>query len=281
METAEDRLESFFAALRNLNDLEQQDFRQIIKSVLRPNLRERYLTVNYHRAAFNVEMMLAIKDTKQFQAVSLLARAVFELAVEMKSINVDPGAARKIELFSRVELLRSARRLVAFKDAHPDRKFHYETHAEFIKVHGQKIDGERNAMWPPAKPGKSVIKHWTKKDLLQRATDLGDPFDRIYNVHYAELSWMTHSGVVSPLNMTAAWVTSFVGIVYSIAVDSYMEILEILVNEFKLYVTNPHLKKKIRCNRDLGFTRTPEEAEVVMRNRGLWDLFEPPAPRSA
>ena len=33
--------------------------------------------------------------------------------------------------------------------------------------------------------------------------------------------------------------TSFVGIVNSIAVDAYMEILEILVNEFKLYTTHP------------------------------------------
>lgn len=37
--------------------------------------------------------------------------------------------------------------------------------------------------------------------------------------------------------MTTEWVTSFVGILYSIAVDSYMKILEILVNEFKLYET--------------------------------------------
>ena len=102
------------------------------------------------------------------------------------------------------------------------------------------------------------------------------PFDRIYHVHYAELSWMTHSGVVSPLNMTTEWVTSFVGILYSIATDSYMEILEILVNEFKLYTTNPHLKKQIICNRDLGFTRTPKEGEMVMRKHGLWDYFEPP-----
>ncbi len=34
---------------------------------------------------------------------------------------------------------------------------------------------------------------------------------------------MTHSGVVTPLNMTTEWVTSFVGIVYSIAVDSYIQ----------------------------------------------------------
>ncbi len=283
METSKDRLESFYAALRNLDRLEREDFREIIKSQFRPTLRERYLTVNYHRAAFNVEMMLAIKDTKQFQTLSLLARAIFELALEMKSINLDPDAAKKIELFSRVELLKSARRLVAFKHNHPDTLFHHQTQEEFITTFGQQVDAEATAMWPPSLPNgrRPKINRWTLKTVLDRATDAGLPFDRIYHVHYAELSWMTHSGVVSPLNMTTEWVTSFVGVLYSIAADSYMEILEILVNEFKLYVTNEHLKKKIICNRDLGFTRTQEEGEAVMRRHGLSGYFEPPRPCSS
>jgi hypothetical protein len=282
MESSEDRLESFYGALRNLNRLEREDFREIIKSQFRPTLRERYVTVNYHRAAFNVEMMLAIKDTKQFQTLSLLSRAIFELALEMKSINLDQNAAQKIELFSRVELLKSARRLVAFKKHHPHAPFHHQTQEEFVAKFGQRIDADADSMWPanPANGRKPKINHWTLKTVLDRATDLGTPFDRIYHVHYAELSWMTHSGVVSPLNMTTEWVTSFVGLVYSIAVDSYMEILEILVNEFKLYITNEHLKKKIICNKDLGFTRTPEEGEAVMRKHGLWGYFEPPKPWS-
>jgi len=76
-------LERFYGALGNLNDLELRDFRNVIMGVLRPNLREKILTVNYHRAAINVEMLLSIKDTKQVQAVSMLARAVFELSVEI------------------------------------------------------------------------------------------------------------------------------------------------------------------------------------------------------
>ena len=34
--------------------------------------------------------------------------------------------------------------------------------------------------------------------------------------------------------------------------------------------------RKIVCNRDLGFTSTPQEGEAVMRKHGLWGLFEPP-----
>jgi hypothetical protein len=245
-------------------------------------LREQYLTVNYHRAAFNVEMMLGIKDTKQFQALSLLARTIFELAVEMKSIIADPEAASKIELFSKVELLKASRRLVDFKTKHPDEKIHHEVQEQFVTQFGPAIDAAEAAMWPPNPVTGRIpsVKHWTLKDLFRRATDLGTPFDRIYCVHYAHLSWMTHSGVVRPLNMTTEWVTSYVSVVYSIAIDSYMEILEILVNVFKLSATNEHIKKKIICNRDLGLAKTPEEAEAVMRRHGLLGIFDPPRPWS-
>jgi len=277
-EAAQNALESLYAALRNLDALERQDFREVIKSQLNPTLRERYLTINYHRAAFNVEMMLTIKDTKQFQALSLLSRTVFELAVEMKSITADAGAAEKIELFSRMELLRASRKLVEFKQSHPNEPFRHQLQEEFVALHGPGIDAEEVLMWPanPKTGKRPTVKHWTMKNLFRRVTDLGSPFDRIYSVHYAQLSWMTHSGVVGPLNMTAEWVVSFVSIVYSIAIDSYMEILDILVNVFKLSATNEHIKKKIVCSRDLGLTSTPEQAEAVMRKHGLWGIFEPP-----
>jgi hypothetical protein len=276
---ADHPIHSFHAALRNLDKLERDDFREVIKSQFNPTLRERYLTVNYHRAAFNVEMMVAIKDTKQFQTLSLLARTIFELAVEMKSIIRDPDAAKKIELFSKVEVLRSARRIVDFTKGRPE-AHSYQQQFEFVDKYGPQIDAAEAAMWPPnpANGRKPYVKHWTLKTIRQRAKDLGAPLDRIYEVFYAQLSWMTHSGVVSPLNMTTEWVASFVSVVYSIAIDSYVEILEMLVNEFKLSSTNEHIKRKIVCNRDLGFTSTQEEGETVLRKHGLSWYFEPPKP---
>jgi hypothetical protein len=187
-----------------------------------------------------------------------------------------PGTGKSFALKRR---LRAARKIVQFKKDHPGQRFHHETYQKFIDLHGARIDAAKNAMWPPKPPKTdSDINHWTRKSLRRRALDLGDPFDRIYEVHYPDLSWMTHSGVVTPLNMTTEWVTSFVGIVYSIAVDSYIQILDVLVDEFRLCTTNEYIKKKIRCNRDLGFTKTPAEAENVMRKHGLWGKFAPPTP---
>src|ERR1700683_1173607 len=85
-------LEQFYGALRNLNDLELTDFRNVITSLFNPTLRERLLTLNYQRAAINVGMLLEIKDTRQFQAISMLARSLFELSVELKCISIDKDA---------------------------------------------------------------------------------------------------------------------------------------------------------------------------------------------
>ena len=132
---ADHPIHSFHGALRNLDKLERDDFREVIKSQFNPTLRERYLTVNYHRAALNVEMMVAIKDTKQFQTLSLLARTIFEVAVEMKSIIRAPDAAKKIELFSKVEVLRSARRIVDFMTGRQDAHY-YQQQFEFVDKFG-------------------------------------------------------------------------------------------------------------------------------------------------
>ncbi len=281
MEAPKDHpIHSFYAALRNLQKLEQEDFREIIKGQINPTARERYMTINYHRAAFNVEMMVGIKETKQFQTLALLSRTIFELAVEMKSITLDPNAAAKIELFSKMEVLRASRKVLEFKKTHPDSPIHHKMQTEFVARNGAQIDAEELAMWPPnPKTGKKRdVKHWTLMNVYQRAMASGDPFDRIYDVHYAPLSWMTHTGVIAPVNMTSDWVMSFVSSVYSIAIDSYMAILGMLVAEFRLSATNEHIMKKIVCNRDLGLTRTAEEGEVVMRKHGLWGIFELPKP---
>jgi integrase len=116
----EESIEGFYAALRNLDELDLLEFRDVIGSVLFPTIREKQITVTYHRAAINVEMMLSIKDTKQFQSLGMLARAIFELAVELKLMSDDKNAVPKIALFIKVEQLKDARRFVAFRKDHPE-----------------------------------------------------------------------------------------------------------------------------------------------------------------
>lgn len=258
-------LERIYGAMRNLNDLELSDFRGVIMGMLSATLREPILTLNYHRAAINIGQLLITKDTKQFEAISMLARTIFELAVEIKLMSITADAASKIDVFTGVEKLRAARKMVAFKKAHPEARFQYETQEKFVAACGAVIDDEQAAMWP----GRDEVKHWTLKSLAKRAEELGAPFERIYEVHYPQLSWDAHSGVVSVFQATPNSFVPSVGIAYTIAVESYMQILEILVNEFKLYTTNPLLKNKIAYMKNVAYAESQDEADRIRYAYGV------------
>jgi len=155
--------------------------------------------------------------------------------------------------------------VVEFKEAHPKAHFHYETQRKFILACEHSIQAERLATWP----GRDRVKHWTLKSLAKRAKDLGEPFDRIYEVHYPQLSWDAHSGVISIFVAKPEAFVHSVGIAFTIAVDSYMQILEVLVNEFKLYNSDPKLKAKIKYAKTVAFAESQEEADTIMRDYGL------------
>lgn len=254
-----------FAALRNLRNLEEKEFRGVITGMLRPTLRERLLTLNYHRAAFNVETVLALPNSRHFQATAMMARAIFEDAVEMKLISVNADAAEKVDAATRIERLTAAEEVVGFKTQHPEAQVQSDLYQRYIDEQGTAIRAEKQKFWP----GNNRVNHWTNKKMGKRIQGLGEPYERIYEVHYPQLSWYSHSGVTGVWNVSGEMLAAFVGICYQIAVESYMQVLEILVNEFRLYSHDDKLKDKIQYAKFVAFARTQKEADAVMHVHGL------------
>ncbi len=62
---------------------------------------------------------MSLKSAKDLQAIAMVARGLFELAVDMKLIDAVPDAVKKILAFSDVEKLRAARKIVKYKAANP------------------------------------------------------------------------------------------------------------------------------------------------------------------
>jgi len=254
-----------FAALKHLRDLEEREFRGVITAMLNPTLRERIVTLNYHRAAFNVETILALPNSRHFQGIAMMARAVFEDAVELKLISLNPDAAEKVDAVTRIERLRAAEDVVAFKNAHPEIDVHTGQYQKYVDNEGAAIKSEQQRLWR----GTNQVNHWLNKKMGKRIEGLGEPFERIYEAHYPQLSWYSHPGVTGVWNVSGEMLAAFVGICYQIAVESYMQILEILVNEFRLYVHDDKLKDKIQYAKFVAFARSQEEADAVMRVHGL------------
>lgn len=254
-----------YAAVRNVSDVEQKEIRNVVMGVLSPTLREKYLTLNYHRAGLNVELLLTLKDTRQFQAIALLARTIFELAVEVKLISLNADAAEKIDVATRIETLRYAKNVVTFKSRHPDSNVPVQDCVAFVAMHEKSILAEQNAMWP----GVKDLTHWTMKKLPRRVALVGDPFEQMYEMHYAPLSWYSHGGVTGLSEPNTELFAFFAGIAYKIAGESYIQLLEVIINEFKLFCADPTLKDKLSCAKLVAYANNQEEADVILRAHGL------------
>ena len=92
-----ENLNRFFTAVRSLNEFDRAEIRNVVGGQLNPSLLERYLTLNYHRASINIELLLTIKDTKQFQAITSLTRTIFETARRIDAADFDPERCREGE----------------------------------------------------------------------------------------------------------------------------------------------------------------------------------------
>jgi hypothetical protein len=195
----------------------------------------------------------------------MLARSIFEDAVEMKLINMNSDAPEKVDAMTHIERLTAAEEVVTFKEGHPDAQVHADLYQRYIDEQGAAIKAEKQKFWP----GNNRVNHWLNKKMGKRIEGLGEPYERIYEAHYPQLSWYSHSGVTGVWNVSGEMLAAFVGICYQIAVESYMQILEILANEFKLYRADPKLKDKIQYAKFVAFARNQREADAAMRVHGL------------
>jgi len=61
-----ENIDRFFTAIKNLNQLDHTEIHNTVSGQLKPSALERFMTLNYHRAEINVELLLTLTDTKQW-----------------------------------------------------------------------------------------------------------------------------------------------------------------------------------------------------------------------
>jgi hypothetical protein len=131
--TAPERL---FTVIKSLNQFDQQKVRGVIGGLLSKTERDNCFVGIYHRAKANVESLLSLKYVRDVQASLMLARSLFEFAVDIELIDVIQDAVKKIAAFSEVEKLRAARRIVDFRTTHPNAASTSNIQADYIKHNG-------------------------------------------------------------------------------------------------------------------------------------------------
>jgi len=257
-----ENLDRFFNGLKALNAMDHGAIHNIVSGQMNPSQLERFMTLNYHRAEINVELLFTVNNTRQFQAIAMLARSIFELSVEINLMPLIENAGAKIYIFTEIEKLRSARRILKFKADHPDSEMQPKSYEAFVKANEKRIEDEQDQLWP----GIEKVRHWSGyPDLAARAQKLGEPFEEMYQVNYPQLSWYVHSGVVGVSNVTSQLLVDFVGVCYIIAFHSYRRILDAVAEQFKLHKADPTLKAKMLYAQHVAFTDNEQQAERLRK----------------
>jgi hypothetical protein len=180
----------FYAMLKSLGEFDKQEILGVIKTLISTSARERCFISTYYRCTAKVGTLLELKQTKHFQAVAMLARGLFELAVDMRLIDIIPDSINKILEFTDVEKLRCAKKVLRFATANPTSKLDTSVYRSFVANNESRIEATKKILWP----NKGKVEHWSGLRLSDRIASVKAPFEEIYEVSYPQLSWYVPRG---------------------------------------------------------------------------------------
>jgi hypothetical protein len=250
----------YYTMLKSLNEFDKQEVRGVVAGLLAATDRDKCFVGLYYRGKANIESLLSLKNVKDVQAIAMVARCLFELAVDIKLIDVIPDAVQKIVAFSDVERLRAARKIVKFKIANPTASVNSSVHALFVTNNASRIDAERNALWP----GVKKVDHWSGLRLSERAALLKAPFEEVYELKFPQLSWYTHSaGLTGFVNLEASTFNLLSASQFELAGKFYILLLTAVIDEFGLGKADARIKDKLKLAQVLPFTDTDDQVEAL------------------
>jgi hypothetical protein len=251
----------FYNALKTLREFDQEEITGLVEALLSKTDREQCFLATYYRAVADVETLLTLENVRHFQAVAMLARGLFELAVDMRLLEMVAGATDKMILFADVEKLRCARKLVRYTKSHPNSALDAKPYVNFVSTQEARIDLAQKTIWPNLKK----VSHWSGKDLAQRVVLIGTPFNEFHEAYYPLMSWYVHSGLTGIVNLEMQSLITMCGIAFRLAVESYSQMLLAMIREFQIWKGNEKVREKLEAARLLAFTVSKEQADQVFR----------------
>ena len=203
----------------------------------------------------------------------MLARSVFELAVDLMLLDIEPNAILKVRTFTVADRLRSMRKTAAYgKRAVTTLLSDTVLQENYIQQVGAKIDAEVAGVWPSRKelPG-----HWTALDLSTRATRAGTYFEEYYHLMHVQLSWHVHGGLVGVYDLPPTHFASIYGLALGLSCGMYEKVLKRVILKFQLSAADDAIYRKlefaIKCSTQEQSDR--QSYEALLQELGLSDLL--------
>jgi hypothetical protein len=255
--------ERLYTVIKSLNEFDKKEIHGVMSGLVAKTDRDRCFRGIYLRAKANVESLLCLRYVKDFQAIAMVTRGLFELAVDMRLIKEISDAVLKIATFSEVEKLRAAKMIVAYKNAHPSGAIDATVPAQFIKNNEARIEMARKTVWGP----EAKVSHWSGLSLKKRAVLLKEPFEEVYEVKYPQLSWYTHAAGLTGFDLQASSYEKLATTHHYLAVRFYKVLLRAIIDEYQFAKWDSKILNKMKQAELMPFTDTDDE--LMELERGL------------
>jgi hypothetical protein len=252
----------YVAALQGLQNLDNAEILPIVKTLLGATAREECFIAGYYRTVANARTLLELKHPSHFQGIAMVARCIFELAVDIAYIERVPDAITRIYAYARLERLRAARDKVHLQAAGVIAD-DVTLEQQYIATKGAAIETEAQALWPKTKKQRAVS-HWSDTGLSSRAKTLGEPFNELYVRMYRQLSWHVHPGLAGVMNLDASAFPAMCGLALEFSFTSYALVLCAVAKELKIDKAVANIETKTQLAKMLPFTDDEAQAAVLV-----------------
>ena len=262
------RYQGMLTSLRKFDELEVDP---VCRGQLSLSQTEECRTVTYLRVQRNVDSMTELRHVAHFQALSMLARSIFELSVDLKLMQSVPDASEKMMCFQGLESLRAANAAIA-RSKEPNGSPVSKKLSDFEATRKIAIDTRAVQLWGPK---FGAVKHWSGLDMKKRVARIADDqLTHIYVYTYRSMSWQTHPGLQGSYGLPATAFPTIVKSALNLASFSYLEVLRSIIRALALEKHDPLIEAKLVFAHILCFTDTPEEEFDLRRDLGLFETAQ-------
>jgi hypothetical protein len=255
----DDTAQRIFAGLTSMMQFDELEIRNVVRGIIAPTDREKCFILIYWRTAAHAMSLSKLNGHHHFQAITMIARSLFELSVDLRLIDIVPDGAEKMIAYVEVEKLRAARKIVRFKEKYPGSKVDDSLYQSYIASEGKRIEATKARLWPGAKK----IDGFSNMNLADRSVLVGLEYEEVYEVEQPRMSWQVHSGLTGVVNLKSETFIYMAGVGMASCIKSYELILNAVIDEFKIEKVDDKIKEKLSVSKLLPWANDPAQAQQL------------------
>ena len=261
-----EKTEAFYQGTDAIGEFAQKVMIPVLRDQLKKTDKETAITGTYFRMYAWVQSLIRLNDPRHFQAAATVARALFELLLDIKLLDADTNGkmVAKFHAFPEIERFQMAKDYVECADRNPDvstqdahqRKLVSQPEKEedirgkIVKHWGKTKGAKPNSCKPPI--------HWSGMNIRERAQQFGTSFEKRYLFDYRIGCLASHSGSAIYAGLDSDALESIFCLSHGLSQEYFLEATQICADVMNISTSVeefPALVKELGINTRQGLGR--------------------------